>query len=325
MKDVISVVMCAYNAESTISKAIQSVLSNKTLCKDGGDVYSFDFHLIIIDDGSSDRTPEIINLFKDKDPRIISFRWENHGLSCSREKALEFIKGDYVAFCDSDDWVEPDWLMSMYKTAINHDADIVRYRGILENVKVQYNPNEVNIWGPREAIYEFFEHKKITAMLQTELIRSILFYDVHFDTSLRNWEDQSVALQLLSKAKKIVRVNDAKYHYFVNNQGISNGKTNIKRIIDSFKVMDAHVRFCEKEPYNIFYEMACKFRRKWMFVELKSMYRWKVYDDSLERRIINLYRNKVITFISELKWKDKLFFLLIMINRRLAKKIATIV
>lgn len=93
----ISVVMPAFNAEKTIESAISSVLS-QTYC---------DFELIVVNDCSTDNTEKIINKFKEKDERIVYIKNEqNSGVSYSRNNAIKYAKGEWIAFLDSDDiWI----------------------------------------------------------------------------------------------------------------------------------------------------------------------------------------------------------------------------
>ena len=94
----VSVIMPAYNADKTIGRAIESVL-NQT--------YS-NIDLIIVNDGSTDKTSEVVRQYYDT--RIVLINQPNKGLSGARNSGLEKVKGDYVAFIDSDDWYENDYV-----------------------------------------------------------------------------------------------------------------------------------------------------------------------------------------------------------------------
>jgi len=315
-KDVISVMVCAYNAEHTIERTILSILQNCDT-SDG----MFDIQIVIVNDGSSDSTADIINKYASTNQNIISVYQVNKGCASARETALSYMSGQYYAFCDSDDYVESDWLVSMYRYSKRYDADIVRFRALIDNVCCVYDPNDVLVWNSKDAIREFFIHKRINAMLQMELIKSSVFEGVHFDTSLRYWEDQSVALQLLSNAKIIVRVNDAKYHYSVNLTGLSNGSSNAKKIKDSLKVMNSHVAFCTTPRYFEFKHAAEKFRRTWMLSEMKNMYKQGIIEPDLENSIKDLYRHNFLASTSHLKFVDKSFLLLTILFPKLTRLI----
>lgn len=96
----ISVVMTIYNTESYLPGCLDSLL-NQT--------YK-DFEALLIDDGSTDRTGAICDEYAAKDHRLRVFHTENGGVASARNVALNYIQGDYMAFLDSDDWMEPDML-----------------------------------------------------------------------------------------------------------------------------------------------------------------------------------------------------------------------
>ena len=99
----VSIIMPVYNAEKYVSEAIESVRNQS---------YE-NWELIIVDDGSTDRSPEIIDAYFRKDPRIKSLHKKNEGVSMARNLALDQVCGEYVTFIDSDDVYHPDRLYRM--------------------------------------------------------------------------------------------------------------------------------------------------------------------------------------------------------------------
>lgn len=89
----ISVIMPVYNTSSTLGEAVKSVLQQR---------YP-EFELILINDGSSDSSPEICDLLAKTDKRIKVVHQENKGLSAARNKGIEVASGEFIAFIDSDD------------------------------------------------------------------------------------------------------------------------------------------------------------------------------------------------------------------------------
>lgn len=110
MSDMISIIIPAYNAADYLVQTIESVL-NQT--------YS-DFELILVDDGSTDRTCEIIKDYQGKDARIKYFYKENGGVSSARNLGLQKATGDFVSFLDSDDLWDKRFLESMYHLSLIH-------------------------------------------------------------------------------------------------------------------------------------------------------------------------------------------------------------
>ena len=92
----ISVILCAFNAEDTLSAAVRSVLLQT----------QSDFELIIVNDGSRDKTQAVASQFCLEDPRVRLVNIENGGLSNARNVGMSLAKGEFVAFCDADDTVD---------------------------------------------------------------------------------------------------------------------------------------------------------------------------------------------------------------------------
>lgn len=115
-KNMISVIMPAYNTEKYIGKSIESVLAQ-----------DYDnFELIIIDDGSKDNTKNIIRQYAEQDARIkLIVKEENQGLSLARNTAMDAAKGEYIAFLDSDDLWEKNTLSLLLKEAVRYEASFV--------------------------------------------------------------------------------------------------------------------------------------------------------------------------------------------------------
>lgn len=107
----ISVIIPVYNVETYLSKCIESVLHQ---------TYS-DFELLLIDDGSTDNSGSICDMYKEKDNRIRVFHKKNEGVSKARNLALDNASGEFVIFVDSDDWIEPSTFELVLKQLENFD------------------------------------------------------------------------------------------------------------------------------------------------------------------------------------------------------------
>lgn len=108
----VSVVIPVCNAEKQLEHTIKSVLSQ---------TFS-DFELILVDDGSTDRSPAICDEWKKRDDRIRVIHKENGGVSSARNVGIANSQGKYITFCDSDDYLSPDYLDTLIKTAAEHSG-----------------------------------------------------------------------------------------------------------------------------------------------------------------------------------------------------------
>lgn len=111
----ISIIIPVYNVAPWLRECLDSVLSQTFE----------DLEIIIVDDGSTDSSPEIIAEYVAKDRRITAIRKENGGLGAARNTALPMAKGEYIAFLDSDDKIHIDAFAKLYDKAKQHDCDIV--------------------------------------------------------------------------------------------------------------------------------------------------------------------------------------------------------
>ena len=139
----ISVILPVYNSEKYIKKAIESVLTQ---------TFS-DFELIIVNDGSTDATSDIINSFDDERIKVIT--QSNQGPGAARNNALKSVNSDYVMFLDSDDWYHERALEISYNEITKHDADMTFFQ------MINYNNGEVyeNDWFDLKTFDESFENR----------------------------------------------------------------------------------------------------------------------------------------------------------------------
>lgn len=115
MKPKVSVIVPVYNAEKYIIKCVDSII-NQTLK---------DIEIILVDDGSTDISPEMLDEYSTKDNRVIVIHKENGGQGSARNMGLDIAKGEYIGFVDSDDWVDLDMYEKLYTNAKLTEADMV--------------------------------------------------------------------------------------------------------------------------------------------------------------------------------------------------------
>lgn len=116
----VSVIIPVYNVEQYLRRCVDSVL-NQTMSE---------LEVILVDDGSPDQSPAICDWYAEEDERVQVIHKQNGGLASARNAGLRQAKGEYIFFLDSDDWLEPDGMELLYKTAEEYQVDFVRYRAI---------------------------------------------------------------------------------------------------------------------------------------------------------------------------------------------------
>lgn len=115
MNELITIIVPVYNVEKYLNRCV------KSLC----DQSYRNIQIILIDDGSTDRSYDICKKWQGMDKRIFVFHEENKGQGSARNLGLKHAKGEYIVFVDSDDFVAPDYVKTLYKLLISYSADIV--------------------------------------------------------------------------------------------------------------------------------------------------------------------------------------------------------
>ena len=204
MQPLVSVIVIAFNAEGTIARCIDSILAQSLN----------NFELVVIDDGSTDGTYGIISRYLADDNRVKAVRQDNSGVAAARQKGLESAQGLYSIFVDSDDWIEPDMLESMYDRAIEDSADMVFCDYVEENgLGTFYRKQEPKSSSSAAVLEQMMTD--LHGSLCTKLIKSRLYKEsgVRFIPGLNYCEDECVVIRLLGYGCKVSYVNKAFYHY----------------------------------------------------------------------------------------------------------------
>lgn len=196
----ISIIVPIYNTESYLKKCINSIL---------GQTYE-NFELILVDDGSTDRSGMICEEYACNDDRIRVFHKENGGQGTARNTGLESAKGDYIAFVDSDDWVDSNMYSILVENMIRYEADISCCN---TGISTEADTKKIIEFGQPEIMREhLLEHKGTGQSPCDKLYKAELFRNVSFPP-IRAYEDCATVFKLFSNAKKIVYEDITLYHY----------------------------------------------------------------------------------------------------------------
>lgn len=184
----ISVIIPAYNAEKTVAKTIGSVL-NQTIN---------DLELIVIDDGSKDKTLEIASAIKD--PRIKVFSYPNSGVAVSRNRGISLATGEYISFIDADDLWTPDKLEAQLKALQENTQAAVAYSW---TNMIDQEDNFVSKGRHKNISGDVYSYLLLTNFLESgsnPLIRTQALKEVgNFDESLKHSQDWDMYLRLAAR------------------------------------------------------------------------------------------------------------------------------
>lgn len=217
MKNIIaSVIVPAYNAEKTIGRCIDSLL-NQTLKS---------IEVIVVDDGSTDNTSLVCNSYCDERLKLIYK--ENGGVSSARNKGLEIANGEYILFCDSDDWVENNFVEGLCKGFEKANIDLVVcgiYLNDIQNEKMSLKSIEGNDEEVLDASgFIRLREKDLLAYPVNKAFRKKVISEnsLCFDVNLCECEDLVFNLNYISNMKSdMVVIPDALYHYEFSGDSLS--------------------------------------------------------------------------------------------------------
>ncbi len=205
----IAVIVPLYNTEKYLRKCIESLM-----------IQSFtDLLIILVDDGSTDGSGSICEEFENKYKNIIHLRKNNEGQGVARNYALDYLFSnyyfEYIAFIDSDDWIEPNYFKVLYDNIGSSDICMCGY------YREKDTSGIVNCFASDRSVtlspFEFWRvnnSESVKVVLWNKLYKSDLFRDIRFP-SIRYCEDAFVIHRVIGKAKAITLIPDVLYHYIV--------------------------------------------------------------------------------------------------------------
>lgn len=201
----VSIIIPVYNAENTILRCLESIFLQ---------TYE-NLEIIVVDDGSIDKTLQILKTISDKRLKIISK--DNGGVSTARNKGLDIASGEFIAFIDSDDFVEKDFIYFMLKSAIKNSADIVvcDVVQIINKKKFIYE----DIGGIVGSINSFdylkllMTDKNSQGWVCNKFFRKEILNNIVFNEDIKYSEDKLFLIFAILKSKKIYKLNKALYNY----------------------------------------------------------------------------------------------------------------
>ncbi|MDR3598468.1 glycosyltransferase [Clostridium sp.] len=304
----ISVIVPVYNVEKYLEKCVDSILSQTFK----------DFEVILVDDGSKDRCGIICDKYESLDNRVKVIHKTNGGLSSARNSGLEIASGEYVAFVDSDDWIDKSMYKELYNEAKKHNADIVQCKFIKakdENVSIYNNEsNEAEVIRNLEALCNLYNEKCIeTVVTWNKLYRRYLFNDIVFPNG-KIHEDQFTTYKLLYKANKVVLVDKELYYYRQTPNSIMNSDFNMSRL-DFLEALDQRLEFFKKINNELLYKQTIK-----TYVNVLKEYYFKCQNSKNEEQILKIirekYKKKFIEYMNnnEVGFKDKVINTIFLIS-----------
>lgn len=249
----ISVIVPVYKAEQYLERCVKSILEQ---------TYQ-NFELILVDDGSPDGSPILCDKWAEKDSRVHVIHKKNGGASSARNAGLKIAKGTWIAFVDSDDWLDKTAFKTLYDLAIRYDVPMAigGMKVIQDDTGTQAIAKEETIvLSQTDLLERFFRlkgepdtHSVCGAIIQRDILDGYTFIEGKMN------EDIEVCYYLARKCEAAVYTDAPLYNYFKNVEGVTNSGFSKKKLdlLDVWEVVQKQV-----EQYTPEYRYACEMNCK---------------------------------------------------------------
>lgn len=208
MNDKISVIVPIYNNEKYLKECIESIIEQSYM----------ETEIILVDDGSTDKCPQICDEYAKKSNKIKVIHKKNGGVSSARNNGIAEATGEWISFVDSDDWIEPTYLEEMINAANKNKADIALcgYKRVASNDEKICWSNYNKVITSKEYLINCLNPQTGFGFCHMKLIKKDKIQNIKFDEKLKVGEDALFNIELSKNVETAVYVNKYLYNYRIN-------------------------------------------------------------------------------------------------------------
>lgn len=257
----ISVIVAAYNIEDLLPRCVESLLAQ---------TYK-QIEIILVDDGSTDKTPAICDRYAEEYENIRTLHQKNGGPSAARNAGLEIASGKYIGYVDGDDWTEPEMYQEMLKACMETEAQIAicTYRQVGEGAE-EIRPTGNRIEMTRQEALEIYisghPQYHIYHSVWSKLFNRNLIEDIRFVEGKKS-EDIMYTTWAMTRAEKCVFLDTPYYNYTVDRKGsIMNSQIHERRFQDEIPFWREQIEYLQAIGMNELAQKASyQFYRRMLF------------------------------------------------------------
>ena len=270
MNPLISIIIPVYNVEKYIEKCVDSLISQ---------TYN-NIEIILVNDGSTDDSGVICDNLSKKDSRIVVLHQKNAGVSAARNNGLDIMKGEFVTFVDSDDYIDTHFIECLYTALAENNADIstcghyrVEFDGSLKKIyHLSDNPEEIICLSGKDSIMNMFYEKICSASSGSKLYKRALFDDLRYPGYIMG-EDTYIVYHTFKKSTLIAHTNKPMYYYVQHSASVTNSKCNYFKFYDYVRLYD-HIVSIENSEHESEYFKSIANRlienNFWVYMKLRN-------------------------------------------------------
>lgn len=242
-QELVSVVVPAYNIAVWLPRCLDSLLAQTHKAME----------ILVVNDGSTDETADVIEHYAAKDSRVRAIHKENGGVTSARLRGAEEATGEWLGFVDGDDEIEPDMYARLLRNAHSHGADISHcgHQVHFPDGRREYvhNSGVLRVQDWKMGLQDLLDGGLVDASLCTKLYRRKLADGLRekMDLSIRNNEDFLMNYHLFFGAEKAVFEDFCPYHYILRRGSASYQKLNAHMLFDPIRVRQSILEMAPEE------------------------------------------------------------------------------
>lgn len=290
----LSIIIPVYKVEKYVEKCLRSCAEQ--------DISPDEYEIIVVNDGSPDKSLEIVERIAKEYHNIHIVSQENQGLSLARNKGLSLAKGDYIWFVDSDDWIEKNVLKKLIAHCIKNNLDILRFCfAKVINGKIvrssDYKDREKKLIKGKDSLAI-----RVNVMFSIYRRKFLLENNLSFYPKILS-EDQEFTPRVWYMAQRVMFINDICYYYFLDNSDSIVHTDNPKTSFDFIKICESLDKFSEtiENKYRIYFHNIIS---NCIAISLSNSF----IMDSMDIKKLNIAWEKHSYLFNHLKMSNKLTY-----------------
>ena len=283
----VSVIVPIYKVEEFIKKTVESIMNQD---------YK-NLEIILVNDGSPDKSPQIIDDLSKRDKRIYVIHQENKGVSAARNAGIKIARGEYITFVDGDDWIEPNYISYFINLVTCSDCEMVMNRSnYLDNKKYKSKNNSYII--SAEKAIEWIYLGKIFVAVWNKMYKTSFLKEngIVFDESIWYGEGMLFNIDCLQYSKKVV-IGEKNVYHQVSNPDSAMRKFNLQSNYCGIKSLEIQKDHWRKKNRRI--EKAWDYHR--------ARFNWSIMNGLIESDMDNEYREVFNECIKNIRKKIFVF------------------
>ena len=313
MDELVSVVLPIYNVEKYLAFCIDSVIEQ---------TYQ-NIEIILVDDGSTDTCPQICDQYKEKDNRIKVIHKKNGGLSDARNEGLKNAKGKYICFIDSDDFIAPNYITTLYRLIKKYQTDIAvcNFKRVQDSnfPAKQDEKIEEKVYTGKEMIENIYRKSiyQQTIVTWNKMYNIDLFRNIKFPYGKQH-EDEFTTHLLYYISAKVVMTSEVLYYYRYVPTSIMNQSFKMKRL-DGIEALEERMKFFLEHNEEKLYHLTLIRYESVLMIHYMNCKRLLENSESIQKELYDKFKKnyKKTIKLKECSFVDKVKFTIARISPNL--------